>query len=86
MPKKLYQPAIVRKELNDEHFYFVDGKFFPSVTRILQSLPMPYALLKWYGDLGVERAEQRRDAAGDRGSLVHDICGGVMNGLEFELV
>ena len=81
-----YKPAIVRQEIDDEHFYFVDGEFFPSVTRILQeTLPMPYALRQWIGDVGNERAQAKLETAGNRGTALHDACERLLNGMEIEL-
>jgi len=79
--QKLFQPAIVRKELNDEHYYYVDGKFFPSVTKILhETLPTPIALKKWLGDLGNEKAEEKMERAGTRGTLIHQACEKLIKG------
>lgn len=87
----LYRPIIVRKEVDDSHFYFItdekgEGRFFPSVTQILQdTLPMPYALKYWLGEVGGERAEQKLKQAGDRGTLLHDACERLVVGQEINL-
>ena len=40
---------IVRKEIDDSHYYFVDGEFYPGVTSILEeAAPVPYALKQWF--------------------------------------
>ena len=84
MPK--YQPVIVRKEVDDEHYYYVDGKFTPAVTRILsEAMPTPYALRQWIGEVGNDRAEAKLNKAADRGTLIHDTCEKLMNGLEINL-
>lgn len=46
------------------------GKWFPSVTTILSSYPIPYHLIQWFKEQG-ENADKVRDAAGKRGSTVH---------------
>lgn len=86
MNNKLYRPVIVRKEVDDEHFYFVDGKFTPGVTTILdETLPMPFALRQWIGDVGNDRAQAKLEKAGDRGTLLHDTFEQLMNGVEIKL-
>ena len=70
-----YNPVIVKKEVNDKHYYFVDGKFHPGVTTILhESMPMPFALKQWIGDLGNEKASMKMNKAADRGTAIHDTC------------
>ena len=84
--KKVYTPVIVKKELNNEHYYYVDEKFCPGVTTILgQTLPMPYALRRWIGDMGNERAEKRFEAAGERGTAIHNACEMLLAGAELKL-
>ena len=71
----LYQPVIIRKEYNDEHWYYIDNVFKPAVTKILgETLPMPDALKNWLGDIGTERAQQKLESAGERGTLIHEAC------------
>lgn len=85
--QKLYKPVIVKKVINDEHFYFVDGVFLPAVTRILQeTLPTPYALKYWIGEIGNEKAEEKLKKAGDRGTLIHDACERLLKGEEISLI
>lgn len=90
MPKEeiqeLYKPEIVKQVVDDSHYYFVDEKFYPSVTTIIhESLPMPFELLKWYTDLGMDKADARRDKAADRGTLLHDRAEKLLQGLEIPL-
>lgn len=83
----LYTPVIVKKELDDEHFYYVDGKFFPSVTKILQeTLPMPIGLRLWIGDVGNEKAEQKMETAALQGTLIHAACERLLRGEEINLL
>lgn len=82
----MYKPVIIKKEINDEHFYYVDGKFTPGVTTILdESMPMPFGLRKWIGDVGNEKAEQKLNAAGDRGSAIHKACEALLLGETIKL-
>jgi hypothetical protein len=84
--EKLYKPVIVKKVVNDEHYYYVDGKFYPSVTRILsETLPMPIALKMWLGDLGNEKAQQKLEAAASTGTAIHEACEKLMKGKEINL-
>lgn len=83
---KLYKPVIVKKIINDEHFYFVDGKYLPAVTHVLaETLPMPYALRYWLGEVGNERAQQKLEKAGDRGTAIHEACEKLIMGEELNL-
>ena len=83
---KLYTPAIVKKQVDDEHYYYVDGKFTPSVTHILhESIPTPFALRQWLGDVGNEKAEAKLNSAAERGTLIHDTCEKLMCGLEIQI-
>lgn len=78
---KLYKPVIVRKEVDDEHFYWVNGKYVPGVTRIIQeAMPMPYALRYWIGEVGNEKAEAKLKKAGERGTSIHDACEALLRG------
>lgn len=57
----------------DGRFYVAeDGNFFPSATTILEAYPKPYALLEWLKSAG-DKADDIRDAAGKRGSVVHNL-------------
>lgn len=88
MPKKeLYHPEIIRKEVNDEHYYFVNGTFMPSVTKILgEAMPTPFALKNWLGEVGNERAELKLRKAGERGTLIHKACERLLKGEEISLI
>lgn len=84
---KLYRPIIVKKEIDDEHFYYVDGVFTPAVTAILQeTLPMPLALKNWIGEIGNEKAQEKLEMAGERGSAIHKACELLCTGKEVSLV
>ena len=83
---KLYKPVIVRKEVDDEHYYFVNGKFTPAVTRILdEAMPMPYALRHWIGEVGNEKAQAKLEKAGERGTLIHNACEQLLKGETLKL-
>ena len=86
MEQKLYKPVIKKLEVNDEHYYFVDGEFYPSVTKILgETMPMPYALRQWIGDVGNEKAESKMNRAAARGTLIHNGCEALLRGEKIKL-
>lgn len=82
----MYQPVIVRQEIDSEHFYFVDGVFFPGVTTILtETLPTPDNLRFWIGDVGNDRAQAKLERAAARGTLIHEACERLLQGGEVQL-
>ena len=58
----------------DARFYIdkETGEYYPSATTILEAYPKPYALLQWMKEAG-KQADELRDAAGRRGSNVHQL-------------
>lgn len=84
--QKLYKPEIVKKVIDDSHFYYVDGVFKPSVTKILQeAMPTPYALRQWIGEVGNEKAQQKLEKAGERGTAIHNACEDLLRGVEIDM-
>ena len=71
----------------DSRFYIDEttGEYYPSVTTILEAYPKPYALLQWMKEAG-SKADEIRDAAGRRGSAVHQLTEDYDNGLECHLL
>jgi CRISPR/Cas system-associated exonuclease Cas4 (RecB family) len=83
---KLYKPEIVKKVIDDTHYYYVDGVFKPSVTKILQeAMPMPFALRQWIGDVGNDKAKEKLEKAGERGTAIHNACEELLRGVEIDL-
>jgi hypothetical protein len=78
---------------NENQYTFSDGRFYeddngqwvPSVTTILEAYPKPYALLQWLKENG-ENADKIRDAAGKRGSVVHQLTDDYDRGMEVNLL
>jgi hypothetical protein len=78
---------------NANQYTFTDGRFYecptgewiPSVTTILEAFPKPYQLLQWMKEQG-DNADKVRDAAGKRGSQVHQLTEDYDNGEECSLV
>lgn len=74
---------IIRREVDDTHFYFVNDEFYPSVTRILDiAAPKEYGLLNFFKQNTPEEIEDRSNKAKENGSLVHDACEKLLNGIE----
>jgi len=71
----------------DARFYIdrETGAYYPSATTILEAYPKPYALLQWMKEAG-SKSDEIRDAAGKRGSAVHQLTEDYDNGLECNLL
>jgi genome maintenance exonuclease 1 len=61
-----------------------NGNLYPSVTTILGQLNKDY-LNEWIAKVGVKEAEKIRDAAGKRGTRMHDLCEKYLRGQSYEL-
>lgn len=78
---------IIKKEIDDRHYYFVNGEFYPGVTTILdEAAPTPYALKKFLMDNTAEGAEEIKNTAGDFGTRMHDAYEKLLNGIELDLL
>lgn len=77
---------IVREEIDSSHYYWVEGKFMPSVTRILdEGAPMPFGLKQFLLNNTPESAEEIKNIAGDFGSKMHDVYEKLLQGHEIDL-
>jgi hypothetical protein len=66
----------------DTRYYLTDaGGFVPSVTTYLEAYPKSYAYYEWLKSAG-ENADEIRDEAGRRGSVVHKLTERYDNGEE----
>ena len=64
---------IVRKEIDDSHYYWIDGEFVPGVTSILdQAGPVEFGLRNFWMQNTPEDAKKKSNEALEFGSLVHD--------------
>jgi hypothetical protein len=70
---------------NDNRFYNLGDKFYPSVTTILQAYPKDAGFYKWLKEVGND-ADTIRDAAGERGTTVHKLTEQYDEGLEVSLI
>lgn len=79
-------PSIVRKEINDTHYYFVNDEFVPSVSNILDVAgPKEYGLINFFKTNSPEEIEEKSSTAKQKGTLVHDLIERLLNGLEIPL-
>ena len=70
----------------DSRFYSTeDGGFVPSVTTILEAYPKGAAYFNWLKEAGKD-ADEIRDEAGRRGSVVHKLTEDYDSGLEVNLI
>ena len=70
----------------DGRFYTdVDGQYYPSATTLLEAYPKPYQLMQWMKEMGA-KADEIRDAAGKRGSAVHQLTEDYDQGVECTLL
>lgn len=69
----------------DSRLYEIEpGLFLPSVSTILNAYPKSFAFLEWLKKNG-ENADEIRDLAGERGSIVHRLTEDYDNGLDVSL-
>jgi hypothetical protein len=70
----------------DTRFYASEsGNMWPSVTTYLEAYPKSYAYYEWLKSAG-DNADEIRDEAGRRGSIVHKITEDYDNGVEISLL
>jgi len=78
--KKTTHKKITQITLPDERFYEKGGKYYPSVTYILDSYPKNIGFYKWLASKGWDEAERIKEEAGDRGSKVHNAIYDLLKG------
>ena len=81
--KKFDYPPSVRSLINDERHYDIYGDKLPSVTTILQatqSEEKKAILAKWKQNVGEIKADEIRDTAAARGTIMHRIIEGYITG------
>lgn len=77
---------IIKKEIDNSHYYFVNGEFYPGVTSILdEAAPMPFALRQWLLNNTQESATEIKDTTSTLGSKLHDAYEKLLNGVELNL-
>ena len=81
--KKFDYPPSIRSLINDQRHYDVNNEKLPSVTTILQatqSEEKKAILAKWKQKVGENKADQIRDTAAARGTIMHRIIEGYITG------
>jgi genome maintenance exonuclease 1 len=81
--KQFEYPPSVRSLINDKRHYDIYGDKLPSVTTILsatQSEEKLQSLAKWKQNVGEKKADQIRDDAAARGTVMHRIIEGFVLG------
>lgn len=77
---------ITRREIDDSHYYWVDGEFVPGVTRIIDEAgPVAYGLKQFFLRSTPESAEETLRTTGDFGARMHDAYEALGNGEELNL-
>lgn len=77
---------IVRKEINDSHFYFVNGVYFPGVTSILEeAAPTGEALKNYFKNNTPEEIEEKSSNSLKFGSRMHNAYEHLLQGDELDL-
>lgn len=74
--KRFEYPASIRELINNERHYSIDNQKLPSVTTILQatqSQEKKDSLKQWQNKVGVDNAENIKNVAANRGSIMHRI-------------
>jgi len=70
--EKTSDPRVMQLTMQDGRFYEVSGKYYPSVTWILNSYPKGVGFYRWLAQNGNwKEAEEVKETAGARGTNVH---------------
>jgi len=81
--KRFEYPASIRSLINDQRHYDIGEEKLPSVTTILQATQSPEKkaiLAKWKQKVGEKKADEIRDTAAARGTVMHRIIEGFVTG------
>jgi hypothetical protein len=76
---------IVQITICDERWYVKNDKFVPSVTWIAGHYPKGIHFYKWLAQKGWDEAEAIKQAAGDKGSKVHNAIVNLLAGEEVKM-
>lgn len=81
-----WKHTIVKREVDGTHYYFVDGSFYPSVTKILEEAgPVPNALKNWFKTTAPDEINDKSAKSLEFGSKMHDAYARLLQGEELNL-
>jgi len=81
--KKFEYPASIRSMINDQRHYDIGQEKLPSVTTILQATQSDekkQILANWKQKVGENKAEEIKNTAANRGTIMHRIIEGYITG------
>jgi ATP-dependent exoDNAse (exonuclease V) beta subunit len=81
--KRFEYPASIRSMINDQRHYDIGQEKLPSVTTILQATQSPekkQILANWKQKVGENKAEEIKNTAANRGTIMHRIIEGYITG------
>ena len=77
---------IVRRDIDDSHYYFINGEHVPAVTRVLdEAAPVAYGLKQFFLRSTPESAEKKLRETGDFGSMIHGVIERLLKGEKIDL-
>lgn len=83
---KILLPDIVKKQVDDSHYYWVNGEYYPGVTTILEeAAPVAYQLKQYYIKNSAEEIQRKSEQALATGSHVHDAIARLLQGEKVSL-
>lgn len=79
-------PSIVKKEIDDSHFYFVNGEYYPGVTTILEeAAPVGPELKQYFIKNSQEEIKKKSEESLEIGSSAHEAIAHLLMGEEIDL-
>lgn len=87
MKNEIILPKIVKQEIDDSHYYFVNDEFYPGVTSILdEAAPMAYAMRQWLLKNTQESADDILADTSGFGTKMHDAYEQLLKGASLSLI
>lgn len=86
MPKIL-SPEIVKKEIDDSHYYWVDGEYYPGVTSIIEEgAPTGWQLKQFFIRNSADEIRRKQEESLEFGSSIHAAIERLLAGEQVDLV
>lgn len=76
------EKGIIQITSTDERWYVIDGKYYPSVTWVLNSYPKGVEFYKWLASKGWDESQAIKETAGDKGNKIHNAISDILAGYE----